>query len=60
MAIEDAIVGAIADIVHRVINMFAKKLGRSEIEVKKIEGYVFWLLLGAFTTLLFILTLKYS
>ena len=60
MALEDAIFGAIADFVHIVVNAIAKKLGRSEIKIKKIEGYIFWVLLAAITTFIFILTLKYS
>lgn len=60
MALDDTVFGAIADAMHDAINAIAKRLGHSEIEVKKIERYTFWLLVGAFTIFLFVLTLKYS
>lgn len=60
MALDNAVFVAIADAMHIAINAIAKKLGHSEIEVKKIEGYIFWLLVGTLTIFLFVLTLKYS
>lgn len=60
MAFHDAVFGVVGDFLHIVVNVIARKLGRSEIEVKKLEGVIFWLLVGSFTIFLFALTLKYS
>ena len=56
----EAVFNVVADLVHIVVNVIARKLGHSEIEIKKIEGLIFWLLLSLFIIFLFVLTLKYS
>jgi len=60
MSLPDAVFGAVADLVHIVVNVIARKLGHSEIEVKKIEGIIFWLFFSLFIVFLFVLTFKYS
>ena len=60
MAIADAVFGAIADLTNIAINVVAKKLGKSEVQVKQIEGYLFWFLFVSFILFLFYLTFKYS
>ena len=60
MALHDAVIGVVADLVHIVVNVIARKLGYSEIEKKKIEGLIFWLLFSLFIIFLFVLTFKYS
>ena len=60
MALPEAVFGAIADLTNIAINVIAKKFGKSEVQVKQIEGYLFWFLLVSFILFLFYLTFKYS
>lgn len=56
MALQDAVIGAIADGAAVVINCIARRIGRSEIEAKRIEKYITWTVIG---TLLVLVTVIY-
>ena len=60
MALLDAVVGVVADLVHIVVNVITRKFGHSEIEIKNIEGVIFWVIFSIFIVFLFVLTFKYS
>ena len=60
MAIEDAIFNAITGAVELVVNVVVRLFGFSEVESKKIVGYMGWLLAFTFVSFLLWLTLKYS
>ena len=60
MAFADAIVGVVADLINIAMNVITKQLGCSEVNAKKIEAFLGWLIfLGPLSLLLFI-TFKYS
>ncbi len=60
MALQDAIVVFIGDIISVAINAIAKKLGCSEVKAKQIEAYLSWFVLLSFIAVLCFITFKYS
>ena len=60
MAIEDAIIYAIASTLELVVNVVVRLFGFSEVKSKTIIGYIGWLLAFIFVIFLLWLTLKYS
>jgi hypothetical protein len=60
MALSDVVFSAIADLTGAAINAIAKRFGKSEVQVKHIERYLFWLVFWAFMSVPIYLTLKYS
>jgi len=60
MALQDAILGAIADLISIAINVIVKKLGYPEVKAKQIETYFGWAIMLLFVALLCFITFKYS
>jgi len=60
MALEDAIIGAIADLTSIAINVFAKKLGFPEVKVKQVEANIAWFILLSLVSALCFVTFKYG
>ena len=60
MALYDAVVGAVADLTAITINVVLRVLGYSEMEAKRIEGVMFWMLFALFVTFLVWLTIRFS
>jgi len=60
MALQDAILGAIADLTSIAINKILKKLGYSEVRAQQIEAYLGWAIMLSFVALLCFITFKYS
>lgn len=60
MALYDAVVGAIADVVAGALNVGLRAMGYSEVEAKRIESTVFWALFGSFAAFLVWLTSRFS
>lgn len=60
MALHEAVFGAIADLAHGAINLVAKKLGNSEVQVKQIESYLFWFVFLSSISFICYIKLKYS
>jgi hypothetical protein len=59
-AIGNAIVDGITAIISELINFVLRKLGYSEIETKRIKGYISWTIFAAFIVFIFWLTIRYS
>ncbi len=60
MAIQEAVIGAIADLLGIAINAIARHFGKSEVESKKIESYITYALISGFVIFLLYITLKYG
>lgn len=60
MALYDAVVGAVAELAAIVVNVVLRAIGYSEVEAKRIEGVLFWVLFGLFVIFLVWLTIRFS
>ena len=60
MAFDNAIFGAIADLTQGAINLVAKKFGKTEVQVKQLESYLFWFVFLSFIAFICYITFKYS
>jgi hypothetical protein len=60
VALHEAVFGAIADLTHWAINLVAMKIGKSEVEVKQIENFLFWFVFLSFISFICYITFKYS
>ena len=60
MALQDAIFGAIADVISIAISGIVKKLGYPEVKARQIEVCLGWALMLLFVALLCFITFKYS
>jgi len=60
MALHEAVLDLIGELLNVAINMLARKFGYSEIERKKIGKSLFWIFFGIFIAFLFFITLRYG
>ena len=60
MAIQDAIAGAIAELIAEGFNWLARRFGRNEVEAKRFEAISNWLLIGIIAAALIAVTVIYS
>jgi cation transport ATPase len=60
MAIQEAVLGLIADTINIIISGIAKLIGKSESEIKINEKNIFWALFIVFIFILVFVTYKYG
>jgi uncharacterized membrane protein len=60
MAIQEVVLGLIADTLNIVISGIAKLIGKSKSETKIVEKNIFWGLFIVFIFILIFVTFKYS
>jgi uncharacterized membrane protein len=60
MAIQEVVLGLIADTLNIVISGIAKLIGKSKSETKIVENNIFWGLFIVFIFILIFVTFKYS
>ena len=60
MAIQEAVLGLIADTLNIVISGIAKLIGKSKSETKLVEKNIFWVFFIVFIFFLIFVTFRYS